>query len=506
MYTGAVRLPNARTWLTLAVALLPVSCGELSSSSAYLHLTIYKMASIASPIFSFDVTFSQGSRVESKRIAEMKDAAIAIDPSTDVNFEFPTATGRVSMVLRALDEAGVEIGKASAEIDLQKGQTSFLSITLGETIRDMVVDTAMVVDASDAAPDLRPDLIDLSPPPPDFSGVDFAGTPNYAFVTSTAHNGDFGGLAGADSICNARALAAGLPGSYIAWLSTSTVDAKTRIAGRRGRVRTDGKPFVDLATALSSSVGAILYPLNVDEFGNTVSSSTVVVTGTNSSGLLDSNLACDDWTSASGINLATTGSVLGGSEAWNHVGGTQCNDATMHVYCFETDRTVSLSPPAGTGRVAFLSSGHFDTSTGLSGADQQCQTEAMNAGLAGTYKALLATQSASAASRMGAGATWKRTDGVQLGASANDFLDGTLWAPLNVTAAATYVGWNAYVRTGSTDARSTGIDTCVDWSTAASAAKSDIGIPADGLSWFRTPTSLTMVACNQFARIYCLQQ
>ena len=107
---------------------------------------------------------------------------------------------------------------------------------------------------------------------------------------------------------------------------------------------------------------------------------------------------------------------------------------------------------------------------------------------------------------MGLGATWQRKDGVVLAATANDFLDGTLFAPLNVSPSGTYFAPMWSVRTGSADARSTGIDTCVDWSTAASAAKSDIGVPADGAQWFRTPNSLTMLTCNQFARIYCLQQ
>jgi len=42
------------------------------------------------------------------------------------------------------------------------------------------------------------------------------------FTTSTFHQGNLGGLAGADAICNARAAEASLPGIYMAWLADQT--------------------------------------------------------------------------------------------------------------------------------------------------------------------------------------------------------------------------------------------------------------------------------------------
>ena len=53
---------------------------------------------------------------------------------------------------------------------------------------------------------------------------------NIVFATSTLQDGNLGGLAGADAICNTRASAAGLPGAYVAWLSSTTVDARDRLA------------------------------------------------------------------------------------------------------------------------------------------------------------------------------------------------------------------------------------------------------------------------------------
>jgi hypothetical protein len=54
------------------------------------------------------------------------------------------------------------------------------------------------------------------------------------FVTSTTQTGNLGGLSGADQICNDRAVAAGLTGNYLAWLSTSSMDAIDRFSNTRG--------------------------------------------------------------------------------------------------------------------------------------------------------------------------------------------------------------------------------------------------------------------------------
>lgn len=66
------------------------------------------------------------------------------------------------------------------------------------------------------------------------SGSDSDGLPNAQrriFLTSTTTNGDLGGLAGADAICQARATAGGLTRTYKAILSTSTVNAIDRFSG-----------------------------------------------------------------------------------------------------------------------------------------------------------------------------------------------------------------------------------------------------------------------------------
>src|SRR5689334_19443588 len=96
--------------------------------------------------------------------------------------------------------------------------------------------------------------------------------PNVVFVTSGTTPATFAAppLASADGVCASRAVAKGLPGTFVAWLSTSTTDAIDRLAGSRGWVRVDGAPVAD--TAAEMIAGRIYNPINVDEAGQTVPS------------------------------------------------------------------------------------------------------------------------------------------------------------------------------------------------------------------------------------------
>ena len=52
--------------------------------------------------------------------------------------------------------------------------------------------------------------------------------PKYAFVTTWQGDGNIGGLAAADAICQTEAEEAELPGTYKAWLSDSGNSPSTR--------------------------------------------------------------------------------------------------------------------------------------------------------------------------------------------------------------------------------------------------------------------------------------
>ena len=90
---------------------------------------------------------------------------------------------------------------------------------------------------------------------------------NYVFVTSDAYSGALGGLDGADAICNAHAQEAGLPGEYMAWLSTANEGPVMRFnQSVLPYVRVDE---VIVAESFSDLTGGTLdNAVLLDEYGN----------------------------------------------------------------------------------------------------------------------------------------------------------------------------------------------------------------------------------------------
>src|SRR2546428_3153004 len=75
---------------------------------------------------------------------------------------------------------------------------------------------------------------------PDGPHGDASPTFNVAFVTSTSQAAaSLGSLAGADALCQARAASAQLSGTYRAWLSDGSTNARDRLGSARGWLRTD---------------------------------------------------------------------------------------------------------------------------------------------------------------------------------------------------------------------------------------------------------------------------
>ena len=93
-------------------------------------------------------------------------------------------------------------------------------------------------------------------------------------MTSTQQNGAMGpGLAGADGICQTRATAAGLPGTYKAWLSACIASPSTRFRCRAASCSAQGYRRVHAAQTLIATDwvdltdGILLHAINVTEFG-----------------------------------------------------------------------------------------------------------------------------------------------------------------------------------------------------------------------------------------------
>jgi hypothetical protein len=224
---------------------------------------------------------------------------------------------------------------------------------------------------------------------------------------------------GADVVCAADAAAAKLPGTFVAWLSTSKVNAKDRLGTARGWVRPDGRPFADRIEDLVA--GKIFFPPNLYASGYEVSVlGASVLTGTGGNGTAIDT--CKDWTEPSSPDGKYIGGLAGGTtEKWTQGVYTSCSQS-FALYCFGIDGTQAVTTPAATGRLAFVSESSMALSTtGIAAADEICQTEATAAALSGTYKALLAQVGKSAASRFVASrAPWVRIDGVPLTTGGNN--------------------------------------------------------------------------------------
>jgi hypothetical protein len=156
------------------------------------------------------------------------------------------------------------------------------------------------------------------------------------FISSVDLNGNLGGLPGADKTCQARANAAGLPGTYKAWLSDSTQSPSTRFTqSTRPYVRVDGEVVAnDWAELTSGSIKTVL----LDEKG-TPSADSLAWTNTTSDGTPGgaggSNKHCSDWTSNAPGPFANNGNPgLFTDNRWTHNSATACED-TAGLICVQ---------------------------------------------------------------------------------------------------------------------------------------------------------------------------
>lgn len=179
-----------------------------------------------------------------------------------------------------------------------------------------------------------------------------AGSSGYKrmFVTSTAGNGNLStwsgsggvaGLTGGDNICQSRAGAAGLGGTWQAFLSTSTVDAYTRftsitdpIYNMKGQLLYFNGYELYCTSGCTSAGGLCnLRPVYYDEFANPVTDQAW--TGSYYDGKKVVNQHCTDWTSSSASIYGNTGCADAGGCFWKYCSDHTCNSSTYRIYCIE---------------------------------------------------------------------------------------------------------------------------------------------------------------------------
>lgn len=177
--------------------------------------------------------------------------------------------------------------------------------------------------------------------------------PARVFVTDTIFPGNFGGITQADTICRDRAASAndgaglGGTGTWVAWLSTTTIDARDRILDVP-YFRMDGELVGRKTVAPTETQGSftdcdknLWVPIQLDQNGANPGTPAQVWTGTDCTGVLDTLVAagnCSDWTStASGTSVRITlGTRNNGNASWTDLDGSFNNCGNSYrLYCFE---------------------------------------------------------------------------------------------------------------------------------------------------------------------------
>jgi hypothetical protein len=194
------------------------------------------------------------------------------------------------------------------------------------------------------------------PEPPSVTVFPVATSVRTVFTTANTYTGDLAfagsgvdGLEGADNLCQDAADTAGLPaGEYVAFLSTSTVNARDRLPPNSfGYVLPDGITMI--ATGRADLLdGGISHAIDQDELNNPIPpggclEEGCVWTSSYPDGttrwpppIYGAVRSCDEWTSDDG-----TGAYYGGvgrpvltDSGWTDVGIVEC-DEPQHLYCVQ---------------------------------------------------------------------------------------------------------------------------------------------------------------------------
>lgn len=161
-----------------------------------------------------------------------------------------------------------------------------------------------------------------------------AGGGSRVFVTSTTYTGNLGGLSGGDALCQARADAAALGGTWLAWLGDGTDGPATRFVHSDAEYRLVGGGVV--ATSWTDLIdGTIGVPLDHDETGTALpmADDMIVWTAVFHTGGNPTPVHCSGWTSSE-VTLVPTGLASATDTGWTVYGPNNCSE--MHrLYCFE---------------------------------------------------------------------------------------------------------------------------------------------------------------------------
>jgi hypothetical protein len=338
---------------------------------------------------------------------------------------------------------------------------------------------------------------------------------NYAFRTLGSYPpgslGDAdGGVSKADAICNQDAAQRGLTGHYMAWLSSATQSAAQRLPpAARGFVSIAygiKGTYLDSYTQLEpvfDQPGDMWTYFPFDGLG------IDIATGSTDWGASAAN--CNGWTSSDPALTYVKGSANAWLPGFSSSGTATC-DTASGFYCLQVDHTHGFDLPLATNNaLAFVTASVYPSGGGLNAFDADCAAEAHASGFTGTFKALIATGSATPVSRLALGNytgwyAYVRPDGVWYTTDATHPLqvssDGRLLLPPDPArpSSTRHLVGDTRVWTGATTANDVGTSTCLDWF-SASPSDTSLITRAEQATWTRETA-----ACDQYLHLYCLQQ
>jgi hypothetical protein len=168
-----------------------------------------------------------------------------------------------------------------------------------------------------------------------FNNLAGAGGPLQVFATSVQYKGNFPGgvgLDGADAACTLAATNADLSGTWTAWLSDDTTDARDRISDGEYRLL-DGTLVANSLADLTD--GMLVNPINIDELGAPVSANADETwTATDSDGTYSGGGTCTNWTSILVGSVAQIGLATEMDATWTDVDFEDTCDTFNRLYCF----------------------------------------------------------------------------------------------------------------------------------------------------------------------------
>ena len=316
-----------------------------------------------------------------------------------------------------------------------------------------------------------------------FNGLNF----NLAFVTSTVQPTNLGSPQAYDQVCNDLATAAGINDgagtAFIAWMSSPTSNAFTRLGLAAGWVRMDGR--VITLTRNNLIVDQRIYnPVRFSELGDDLGD-TGLLTGTNADGTTAA-AHCSSWT---GSGTFAIGNGMGGPGVWSNGGSASCAAGGFRVLCMMKSY-VGAPPGVDTtmGKKVWLSNAVYQPDP-TGNPDTVCNND-RPAGVA-MGRALVSRTTASAASLLNAATMYVRPDGQEVGTGAEILADQArsgIWQSGN----GTYWPGPAWTGSATIDQAGTFTSTCGDWTVSATTGR--YTIPAFGRrNW---GTNLPILGCS----------